>query len=170
MPGSGFVLMVLMMFFPYQVLETVGLSDSHPDILALIAVLIPGIGVRAGGSMRWLRIQSFTFQPSEFAKLGLVIFLGLFSDQEGGKDSELLLWISSHAPHFRSRHCPGAEGTRFRSRLLSDGHGFSSPLPRRSKSDLYRRRLPAGRSGRLLFSDECSLPLQETAEFHPALG
>jgi cell division protein FtsW len=41
-------------------------------------VLIPGIGHRAGGSMRWLKFQSFSFQPSEFAKLGLTIFLAYF--------------------------------------------------------------------------------------------
>src|SRR5512139_1962955 len=71
----GFVLMILMMFFPYEVLKRFAYPLLILSILLLIAVLIPGIGYRAGGAMRWLKIQSFSFQPSEFAKLGLIIFL-----------------------------------------------------------------------------------------------
>src|SRR4030066_843334 len=74
----GFVLMILMMFFPYESLKRFAYPILILSILSLIAVLIPGIGHRAGGSMRWLKIQSFSFQPSEFAKLGLVIFLAYF--------------------------------------------------------------------------------------------
>jgi cell division protein FtsW len=69
--------MILMLFFLIRP-EPVCLPLLVLSILALIAVLIPGIGVRAGGSMRWLRIFSFTIQPSELAKLGLVIFLAYF--------------------------------------------------------------------------------------------
>jgi cell division protein FtsW len=76
--GIGFVLMILMMFFPYEVLKRFAYPILILSILFLIAVLIPGIGHRAGGSMRWLKIQSFSFQPSEFAKLGLIIFLAYF--------------------------------------------------------------------------------------------
>jgi cell division protein FtsW len=76
--GFGFVLMILMMFFPYEMLKRFAYPILILSILFLIAVLIPGIGHRAGGSMRWLKIQSFSFQPSEFAKLGLVIFLAYF--------------------------------------------------------------------------------------------
>ncbi len=71
----GFVLMILMMFFPYEMLKRFAYPILIFSILLLIAVLIPGIGHRAGGAMRWLKIQSFSFQPSEFAKLGLIIFL-----------------------------------------------------------------------------------------------
>src|SRR5512136_84126 len=74
----GFVLMILMMFFPYEVLKRFAYPLLILSVLLLIAVLIPGIGYRAGGAMRWLKIQSFSFQPSEFAKLGLVIFLAYF--------------------------------------------------------------------------------------------
>ena len=74
----GFVLMILMMFFPYEMLKRLAYPILILSILLLIAVLIPGIGHRAGGAMRWLKIQSFSFQPSEFAKLGLVIFLAYF--------------------------------------------------------------------------------------------
>ena len=74
----GFALMILMMFFPYEMLKRLAYPILILSILLLIAVLIPGIGHRAGGAMRWLKIQSFSFQPSEFAKLGLVIFLAYF--------------------------------------------------------------------------------------------
>ncbi len=71
----GFVLMLVMMFFPYEILKRFAYPILIFSILLLIVVLVPGIGHRTGGAMRWLKIQSFSFQPSEFAKLGLVIFL-----------------------------------------------------------------------------------------------
>jgi len=76
--GIGFVLMILMMCFPYEILKRFAYPIFLVSILFLIVVLIPGIGHRAGGSIRWLKIQSFSFQPSEFAKLGLIIFLAYF--------------------------------------------------------------------------------------------
>jgi cell division protein FtsW len=43
--------------------------------LLLFAVLVPGIGVTVGGSSRWLGLGSFRLQPSELAKLGVIIYL-----------------------------------------------------------------------------------------------
>ena len=76
--GVGFILMMLMMFFPYQALKRVAYPILIFSILLLIAVLIPGIGHRAGGAMRWLKVSTFSFQPSELSKLGLIIFLAYF--------------------------------------------------------------------------------------------
>ena len=76
--GIGFVVMVFMMFFPYPVLRRFAYPILGFCVLSLIAVLIPGIGHRAGGAMRWIRVQGFSFQPSELSKLGLVIFLAYF--------------------------------------------------------------------------------------------
>lgn len=76
--GMGFILMILMMFFPYEILKRFAYPILVFSIFLLAAVLIPGIGHRAGGSMRWLKIQSFSFQPSELAKLGLIVFLAYF--------------------------------------------------------------------------------------------
>jgi cell division protein FtsW len=74
----GFLLMIVAMFFPYQVLNRAAYPILIFSVLLLIAVLIPGIGHRAGGAMRWLKISAFSFQPSELSKLGLIIFLAYF--------------------------------------------------------------------------------------------
>ena len=43
------------------------------SILLLVAVLVPGVGVTSGGATRWIKI-GVQFQPSEFAKIGVVLF------------------------------------------------------------------------------------------------
>ncbi|MBI2121442.1 MAG: putative lipid II flippase FtsW [Candidatus Wildermuthbacteria bacterium] len=44
-------------------------------VLLLLAVFIPGIGTKFGGAHRWVSLGSFSFQPSEFLKLTLVLYL-----------------------------------------------------------------------------------------------
>ncbi|MDP3947075.1 MAG: FtsW/RodA/SpoVE family cell cycle protein, partial [bacterium] len=58
---------------PYLVYFLLALS-----FFLLILLLVPGIGYRKGGSMRWFRLGPLSFQPSEFSKLSLVIFLSYF--------------------------------------------------------------------------------------------
>lgn len=44
------------------------------SIIALASVVIPGIGVNVKGATRWVDLGFGTFQPSELAKIGLIIF------------------------------------------------------------------------------------------------
>lgn len=40
----------------------------------LILVLVPGLGITAGGASRWLTLGPLTFQPSELAKFAMIFF------------------------------------------------------------------------------------------------
>ncbi|MDQ2754067.1 MAG: FtsW/RodA/SpoVE family cell cycle protein, partial [Actinomycetota bacterium] len=54
-------------------------------LLLLVAVLVPGVGVRASGASRWLGTASLQIQPSEIAKLTLVIFAADLMDRRAGR-------------------------------------------------------------------------------------
>jgi cell division protein FtsW len=50
-------------------------------VALLVAVLVPGIGVTVNGSTRWLGAGSLQIQPSEFAKLAVVVFVADLLDR-----------------------------------------------------------------------------------------
>ena len=49
-----------------------------PALLLLLVVLVPGVGISVGGSSRWLGVSFLRFQPSELAKLAVVLYLAGF--------------------------------------------------------------------------------------------
>jgi cell division protein FtsW len=51
----------------------------------LIIVLIPGLGVVRGGARSWLGIGSFGIQPSEFMKMGMILFLSKLLSEHQAK-------------------------------------------------------------------------------------
>ncbi len=70
----GFFLLRIMMKMDYQLLYQKANVILFLCFLLLVLVLIPGIGSVRNGSRSWFGIGSFGIQPSEFAKLGLIIF------------------------------------------------------------------------------------------------
>jgi len=50
-------------------------------IIGQLLVLVPGIGVSVGGNTNWIRIWFIQVQPSEFLKLGLILFIASFLSQ-----------------------------------------------------------------------------------------
>lgn len=57
----------------YHVWRKLAFPIGLLSILMLVIVLVPGIGVRIGGSRRWLHLGPISFQPSEAAKLAIVV-------------------------------------------------------------------------------------------------
>lgn len=62
-------------FIPMSLLEKWGWLLLIASLLLLILVLIPGIGHKVNGSMRWVRAGPFNLQVSEITKLCVIIYL-----------------------------------------------------------------------------------------------
>lgn len=60
---------------PLEFWEETGWVWLFVALALLILVLIPGIGLEVNGSQRWLPLGPFTLQPSEFAKLAMIVYL-----------------------------------------------------------------------------------------------
>jgi cell division protein FtsW len=65
------------------------------SFIALILVLIPGIGKGSKGAVRWINFGFIGFQPSEFVKICIVIYLAkvFSSDNQGAVNHMLQLLI-----------------------------------------------------------------------------
>ena len=59
-------------------------------LATLIFVLVPHLGARVNGARRWFRLGPIGVQPSEFAKLALIIFLAGFLAEKREQASELI--------------------------------------------------------------------------------
>ena len=73
--GLGAALLALAALRPLPWLRRYAHSIFALCFLALAAVFIPGVGHRVGYHARWISILGQQFQPSEFAKVALVLFL-----------------------------------------------------------------------------------------------
>jgi cell division protein FtsW len=73
--GIGSVAFVVAARIDYRILRRFAAPMLMTVIVLLVAVLIPGLGKTVNGSQRWIGIGGFVIQPSEFAKLVLVVFI-----------------------------------------------------------------------------------------------
>jgi len=59
----------------YRKLRKLAPWAAFASIASLVLVLVPHVGMIAGGARRWLGAGPLQFEPSEFAKLALVLYL-----------------------------------------------------------------------------------------------
>ncbi|HHT9152724.1 MAG TPA: putative lipid II flippase FtsW [Candidatus Hypogeohydataceae bacterium YC40] len=89
--GFGTAAMLGLAWFDYRRLEPFWYIWLSLAIIGLVAVLIPGIGTLQNGARRWVRLGPMIgFQPSEFAKLALVLFMASWASRYQGRMHEFL--------------------------------------------------------------------------------
>ena len=81
----GLVALVTLMNIDYRVWKKFSVVAIVGVIALLTLVLIPGVGVVVGGARRWIGAGSFRIQPSEFAKMGLILFISSYMSAIGDK-------------------------------------------------------------------------------------
>jgi cell division protein FtsW len=72
--GIGVGAMLAMVRFGYWRLRSMAVPLLILSAVLLFCVWVPGIGIRANGAARWVG-RGIQFQPSELAKLSLIIYL-----------------------------------------------------------------------------------------------
>ncbi len=84
----GIIVMLLASKIDLKILKNKANLILGICLVLLILVLIPGIGSIRNGSRSWFGIGSLGIQPSEFAKIGLIIYTAkyLTSNQKNMKD------------------------------------------------------------------------------------
>ena len=82
----GYFLIYFVSKVPFNLYKKYSNKILFVCIILLILVLIPGIGTIRNGSRSWFGIGPFGIQPSEFAKLGLIIFTSKYLSNNKIKD------------------------------------------------------------------------------------
>jgi cell division protein FtsW len=73
--GIGLIGMVVTALYPYRKYAVLAVPFFTTTLIMLLAVFVPGLGVRALGAHRWIRIGGIGVQPSELAKLSSILYL-----------------------------------------------------------------------------------------------
>lgn len=90
----GFAGMGFFSWFDYRKFYALSIPLLMIAIGLLLAVFLPGIGVKVLGAHRWINLHVFILQPAEFVKLTLAIYLAAwFSNKEKGRFSAFLLLL-----------------------------------------------------------------------------
>jgi len=94
--GISLCVMFITASFPYELYRSVSYFILFAAILLLVAVLFPSLSIKAGGANRWIHIAGLTFQPAEFSKLALILFLGYSLSK---KQEQIRLFSVGFFPH-----------------------------------------------------------------------
>jgi cell division protein FtsW len=81
----GIIGLVICRHFPYRWYRLLTYPLLALALFFLIAIQFTDFGFSAGGSARWLRFGPFSFQPSEFARFAMIVFLAYSLEKKAEK-------------------------------------------------------------------------------------
>ena len=85
----GVVLALIVSRFSFRTARAYAIIIYIVAVIGLVMVLIPGIGKSQGGAQAWISLPGgFSFQPSEFTKIALIVLLAMVLTER--RDSELI--------------------------------------------------------------------------------
>jgi len=93
----GIFALVLCRHFPYRFYRPLVYPMLGLAVILLIAIPLTHLGYSAGGAARWLRFGGFSFQPSEFSRFVLVIYLAYSMSKKGESLKDFYIGF---LPHF----------------------------------------------------------------------
>jgi cell division protein FtsW len=62
----------------YSIWRKMAIPLALVSMVLLVLALTPGIGVRVGGSNRWVRVGPINFQPSELGKMAVIVLMSWY--------------------------------------------------------------------------------------------
>ena len=71
---TGVGVMFLFSRFPMSLYQGFSKVVMIGSVIMLAAVLVPGIGEKANNARRWINLHFTTFQPSEVAKIAVILY------------------------------------------------------------------------------------------------
>jgi cell division protein FtsW len=94
--GIGFTLMSLALKIPYRIYRKLAYPVLIGSLGMVFLVFVPGLGRTIGGATRWIDLGLFAFQPSELAKVAMIIFLAYSLDKKAGKIRSFRIGVVPH--------------------------------------------------------------------------
>ncbi|MDO8614767.1 MAG: putative lipid II flippase FtsW [Dehalococcoidia bacterium] len=88
---AGLCALAFFMRLDYRRLRTLSVPMLLIALVALLAVLVPGIGVQRNGASRWLEFGPVALQPSEFAKLAVIVYISAWLASRGQEINKFTL-------------------------------------------------------------------------------
>jgi len=93
---AGVVVLVVSRHFPYRYYRILAYPLLGLSLVLLAVIQFTNLGLSVGGSIRWLRLGSFSFQPSELARIALVIYLAYSMEKKREKIKNFSIGFIPH--------------------------------------------------------------------------